>query len=48
MNVYVYVEGNPISRIDPYRLRDVDVYIWRAEGRSVVHVLDSIQSLKEH
>ena len=39
LNVYAYVEDSPVSYVDPYGLRDVDVYIWRADGSSVGHVM---------
>jgi RHS repeat-associated protein len=38
-NPYAYVGGNPVGAIDPDGLRDVDVYVWRAEGSSVGHVM---------
>ena len=37
--IYTYVNGNPVSYVDPYGLRDVDLYIWRTEGSSVGHVM---------
>jgi RHS repeat-associated protein len=38
-NVYGYVGGNPVGLIDPDGRRPVDVYIWRAQGASVGHVM---------
>lgn len=37
--IYAYVGNNPLGYVDPYGLRNVDVYIWRAEGSSVGHVM---------
>jgi RHS repeat-associated protein len=39
ISTYGYVEGNPLVGIDPNGLRDVNVYIWYAEGSSVGHVM---------
>jgi RHS repeat-associated protein len=39
LNRFNYAGANPLTRVDPYGLRDVDVYIWRAEASSVGHVM---------
>jgi RHS repeat-associated protein len=39
LSTYAYVGGNPLSGIDPFGLRDVDVYIWDAHGGHPGHVM---------
>ena len=41
MNVYAYVDGNPVNRVDLSGLRPVDVYIWPSDpgSGSVGHVM---------
>jgi RHS repeat-associated protein len=38
-NRFVYVQGDTLGGVDPTGLREVDIYIWRAEGSSVGHVM---------
>ena len=39
INLYGYVGNNPMSRVDPFGLRDVDVFIWKQRGTAVGHVM---------
>ena len=37
--MYAYVGNDPVNEIDPFGLRNVDVYVWNAAGASVGHVM---------